>query len=390
MSQKYFYNEPAIPVSQPFGRFYVVAIPASKLVEVSYSLPAKYGEDSLDGVQRGINKKRVENISKFCGTNIALFPNSIILAANILEDGSVVDTDSEWIVEDGHLLMPSSKPVASIVDGQHRVEGLKKHLNEGGEDIDLVCSVYLDMPAPKQAEVFATINFNQQKVDKSLAYQLFGYDLDATEPEYWAPDTLAISIVRILNNKDSSPFKNHISFGIADKQLRFNNSQEKKKFKKDPWTVSTSTMVEGVVRLLSSNPTEDRYILHKRRTIKKDRSVLTSVKRRSSEPLRPMYFSYKDAQLYDLVERFFRAVKQVLWVKSDSIHLLRKTIGIQALFELLKEICKREAGVEAWSQAEFEKRLDSIDLNKIAQLETNYSGVGKSQIKSVLLEIYNE
>ncbi|MET0002052.1 MAG: DGQHR domain-containing protein [Candidatus Thiodiazotropha sp.] len=381
-----YISERVIFVDQPFGGFYVASIKASKLVKVAYSLPAKYGEESLDGVQRGINQKRVDNIARFCKTENAMFPSSIILAANLLEDGSAVDPAFEWkISADGYLNVPKEFEAASIVDGQHRLEGLKKALNEGCEDFDILCSIYMDLPAPKQAEVFATINFNHQKVDKSLAYQLFGYDLDATDPKYWSPDTLAISFARILNKNPSSPFKNHISYGMKEKHLSFSDEQEEADYKSDPWKVSTSTMVEGIVRLISSNPTEDRYELHKKRMIRKDRAILEEVRRRSSEPLRHLYLSYNDGQFYDMVENYFRAVKRTLWI-GEGMPLLRKTIGIQAIFDLLKRICEDYDSAVEWQENSFKDLLEKVDLKKIGDLETNYSGVGRSQIRNVLLE----
>jgi len=385
-----FLERQAILVNQPFGEFYIVSIPASKLVKIVYSLPAKYGEISLDGVQRGLNKKRVDNISRFCKTENALFPNSIILAANILEDGSYVDSDKEWVISSNNqLIVPFPEKIASIVDGQHRIEGLKKSLEDGGEDFDVVCSIYMDLPAPRQAEVFATINFNQQKVDKSLAYQLFGYDLDASEPKYWAPDTLAISLVRILNSSDVSPFKNHIAYGMKDKYLKFKDSDEEKLYLNDPWKISTSTMVEGVVRLISSNPTFDRYELHKKRTIRKDRSILKEVQRRSSEPWRPLYLSYKDAQLYDLIQNYFIAVNNVLWI-DRGLPLLRKTIGIQALFDLLKVIAEDNPNINECSIDRFSEMLNKINLEEIQNLDINYSGVGRTQIRTILVNAYKE
>ncbi|MCX2982874.1 DGQHR domain-containing protein [Halieaceae bacterium IMCC14734] len=381
----YFYSEDAILVEQPFGSFYIAVIPASQLVEIAYSLPATYGELELDGVQRGLNKKRVESIARFCKTENALFPNSIILAANILEDGSAIASELAWTVLDGKLNVPTEVRAASIVDGQHRIEGLKLALAEGLDDFDLVCSIYFDLPAPRQAEVFATINFNQQKVDKSLAYQLFGYDLDSSDPKYWAPDTLAISLTRILNNNDSSPFKNHVSYGTSKKYLSFTSEKEEKAYREDPWKISTSTMVEGISKLISSNATVDRYELHKKRVIKRDRSVLRENKRRASEPWRDLYLSYCDAQLYDIVEKYFKAVEGVLWAGS-GLPILRKTIGIQALFDLLKVVAEVEKGAPDFSVDEFSHILEKVDLNDVGNLETNYSGSGRSLIKQLLVD----
>jgi hypothetical protein len=43
--------------------------------------------------------------------------------------------------------------------------------------MSLVCSVYFDLPRPFQAQLFATINSTQKRVDRSLTYELFGYNI---------------------------------------------------------------------------------------------------------------------------------------------------------------------------------------------------------------------
>lgn len=60
-----YFSGPSLRVKQPFGDFYVFSIPAKLLVKVCYSFAAKYGDEALTGVQRGINKERVKAISNF-------------------------------------------------------------------------------------------------------------------------------------------------------------------------------------------------------------------------------------------------------------------------------------------------------------------------------------
>ncbi|EES4976710.1 DGQHR domain-containing protein, partial [Escherichia coli] len=286
-----FYTGKTIKVRQPFGDFYIASIPAKLLIQVCYSFAAQYGNEVLTGVQRGINENRVKTIAHFCTTNDAMFPTSIILSANLDANGETVS--SPWYIDsDSNLIIPSSEKNASIVDGQHRIEGLKKAI-ESGEltaDFDLVCAIYFELPAPKQAEVFATINFNQQKVDKSLAYQLFGYDLDSIDSEFWSPDTLAIYLTRLLDKEDNSPLKGRIDFGMKKLDL----SHQNKNSIDNDWYISTSTIVQGITSLISTNVSKDRYYLHKRRLFKKDRSILKDIP--SKAPLRDDYINNRDGQ----------------------------------------------------------------------------------------------
>lgn len=377
----------AILVQQPFGDFYITSISASKLVKIVHSIPAEFSAGQLDGVQRAINKKRIDDISRFCLTEKPLFPNTIILAANIKDDGDLVDVEQQWYVEEDRLVIPSNIKAASIVDGQHRVEGLRKALEEGMDDFDLVCAIYMDLPTAKQAEVFATINFNQQKVDKSLAYQLFGYDLDTTEPEYWSPDTLAISITRILGRQKTSPFRNHIGFGIKNTELVFEDVLEETKYNNDPWKVSTSTMVNGISNLISKNAIRDRYNLHKKRMFKRDRSILELGP--TPPPLRPLYLEFKDETIYSIVESFFSSAKYNLWVNSETV--LRKTIGIQALFDILNIILKSldSVGTTTLDKKYFDQILLKVNVEEIDAIGRNYSGSGRVAIRNKLREQIN-
>lgn len=382
-----FYTGKTIKVRQPFGDFYIASIPATTLIKVCYSFSAQYGNEVLSGVQRGINDNRVKAISHFCSTNDAMFPTSIILSANLDINGE--NSDDPWYIDKAsNLVIPSAKKNASIVDGQHRIEGLKKAIESGelNTEFDLVCAIYFELPAPKQAEVFATINFNQQKVDKSLAYQLFGYDLDSIESQFWSPDTLAIYLTRLLDKEDGSPLKGRIDFGM--KKLDLSNQKENDSTDADAdadadtWYISTSTIVQGITSLISTNVAKDRYHLHKRRMFKKDRSILKEISSRA--PLRDDYINNRDGQLYDLLNDYFTYCKEKFWDDTE-LNFMRKTIGIQALFDLLKyiliDVINKKENV---SFEVIKKYLDKIDVVNLKGVNVNYSGIGRSQIRDIL------
>ncbi|MEL4418926.1 DGQHR domain-containing protein [Shewanella algae] len=363
-----YFNEPALFVKQPFRDFYIISISAKKLVNVCYSFPAVYGNEVLNGVQRGLNDKRISNIAEFSKTSNALFPNSIIISANILPDGTAPEDDL-WYIEHGNLVIPSEKKYASIVDGQHRLAGLQRALETG--DIDesfyVVCAVYFELTAPEQAEVFATINFNQQKVDKSLAYQLFGYDLEATDRKYWAPDTLAIYYSRLLNKMDDSPFFGRVNFGMVKDDGHSDTD----------WSISTSCLVEGITSLISSNPTADRYEIHKKKVVRNERDCLEV--KRNSPPLRNAYVHKKDKSIFDLILTYFKKWSRLAWQNEKTL-FMRKTIGIQASFDILKELCK----LYELDNVKLLEKLDEVDLEKLGRLYVNYSGIGRLQIRNEL------
>ena len=58
--------------------------------------------------------------------------------------------------------------------------------------------------------MFATINGNQKRVDKSLALELFGINLENESKDTWSPEKLAVYITRKFNFTKDSPLEGKI------------------------------------------------------------------------------------------------------------------------------------------------------------------------------------
>ena len=170
---------PALKIVQPLGEFYVTSISAKTLLDVSYTIKAEILDDDseasegylggainkLIGNQRKRAPKRLEEIRAYTETVDASFPNSIILGVNFLENGELeTNPDERWYVEKigdnfYNIIIPSQKKLASIIDGQHRVFGFEY---SKARDMELLCSVYLDLPLAYHARIFTNININQK------------------------------------------------------------------------------------------------------------------------------------------------------------------------------------------------------------------------------------
>ena len=131
----------------------------------------------------------------------------------------------------------------------------------------------------------------------------------------------------------------------------------------------------------------DRYDLHKKRFFKKDRTVL-GLGSSSIPPLRKLYLDFEDEKIYTIVEGFFSSVESKLW--NDPNTLLRKTIGIQALFDVLGLILKswgfpkdQSFDIEQCKES-FDNIVSRIDVRKVDALEKNYSGSGRVAIRNEL------
>ena len=147
-------------------------------------------------------------------------------------------------------------------------------------------------------------------------------------------------------------------------------------------------MVSGISNLISKNAIRDRYNLHKKRMFKRDRSIL-ELGSIPTPPLRPLYLEFKDETIYSIVESFFSSAKYNLWVNSETI--LRKTIGIQALFDILNIILKslNSVGKIILDKEYFDQILLKVNVEEIDAIGRNYSGSGRVAIRNKLREQIN-
>lgn len=375
-----------LSVKQPLDTFYIAKISARDLLKICYTDPIRYDSTGvLLGGQRLLDEDRAKEIGNFISGVEAAFPNSIILAANFDEKGFVCEIDDprRWYLKSDNginkLIIPTPEKLASIIDGQHRVYGFK-YVSNQFLDMELVCSIYLDLPNPYQAYIFATINSNQKKVDRSLAYEQFGFNIEKEEPISWSPDKLAISITRKLNS-DENALQNHIKIAPQIDDLL------KAQFK-NQWLISTSTIVDGILRLITSDPKRDKYELQKLPIEKRDRSYLPFP---DKAPLRELYVNLQDLVLYKILVNYFNALEVKLFSKASGGTTIHKTIGIQALFEVLRVYIMNakhnNLSIDQinFKQNAFETLFEPISVYDFSNEIFQYSGVGKGRILNVIL-----
>lgn len=383
---------PALRIEQPLGVFYVTKLSAQLLLEVAYSDPFRIvSEAEIEGIypstgdQREESKAKLREISRFISTAEAAFPNSIILGANYRENGELEeDTDIRWHIETKEdddcirLVIPSRAKLATIIDGQHRLHGFK-YADSDKREMDLLCAVYLDLPYPYQAYLFATINFNQKKVDRSLAYLLFGVNIEQEPPESWSPEKTAVFLCRKLNTDEQSPFYRHIKVAAKDDENLFGD-----KAKNVSWNVSTATVVDGILKLISSNPKKDRDLMHQT-TIKQGRNRLMLGD--DPTPLRDLYKQTNDLAIYTAVKNFFLAAKQVFWESASEKSYIKKTVGIQALFDILRQLLDKHFK----STRDIRVKFFRSHLSKASDIDfseggVQASGIGRKFIRDAIAE----
>ena len=102
---KYPLQFPAIAVRHPLGEFYLTSMPARVLLQVTYSDVYTRLDDRDVGHQRKIDYKRVRAIGRYIETRDAVFPGTIILAANTRRETGLIDPSDQscW-----HIALDSS------------------------------------------------------------------------------------------------------------------------------------------------------------------------------------------------------------------------------------------------------------------------------------------
>lgn len=371
---------PAIKVEQPLGDFYVVSLTARQLLETCYTIRAEVLEDNdeetsfggflgrIVGNQRLRKPKRLDEIKRYSETVDASFPNSIILGANYDENGNLITNIKErWSIkslggEFYELTIPSSKKLASIIDGQHRVYGFEK---SAAIDMPLLCSVYIDLPLPYHARIFTNININQKRVDKNLAYNLFQFDMELGEPETWTPETLAVYFARVLSEDKNSPLHSMLKLGLANSQTES--------------SISMASIIDGILSLITINPKNDRELMHKK-SIEEGRSRKLVEGESLSSPLRKLYINNQDKTLYDIINSYFSALKKTLW----NHDVFKKTLGVHACFDFLKFVVKDYENVNKFNEEYF---IELLSKSKHINFEDDFFGIQtklRSRLRNVL------
>ena len=313
--------------------------------------------------------------------NLLSVVNSKVEPAN--EDGELIeDSASRWYfnqIENNlyEIVIPTNQKLAAIIDGQHRLKGFDYVTNTERLNVELPCSIFFDLPNSYQAYLFATINGNQKKVDKSLALEQFGFNVDEEPQNSWTPEKLAVYFVRQLNFKDS-PLKGHIK--IAPK---ISPDLEKEIFtEQSQWMVSTATIVDGILNLISSKPKRDRVEMAQENIWgKRSRSMVENFKSDKS-PLRHLYLEKRDDEIFKIIFNFLAIAKETVWANFESKSYIFKTVGVQALFDFLKRILDVNPLA---SESAFRQYFANVGQFDFSKNTIQASGIGRKDIRDALL-----
>ncbi len=340
-----------IEVTQKDNSFFIGKVKARDFIKIYTVRPAKYNiEQNTDfaksfpeereyyqylisqdqkfidnkDFQRDSDDGRVNRIAKFLNEyDYAFFPNTIISNCELINDHSELGLTQESSFDDfinekddlNHLsflyrengdiklAIPYIKNSVLVIDGQHRLEGLKKANQSVIDNYELLIAFVIGFNKSVIAKQFYTINYEQKSVNKSLLYHLTG-EFSSGLDEL----TYLHNVVKVFNELETSPLFNRV------KMLGKNPpgiSQEEK----DRLTVSQAFLIDYLLKTISKGAINSVY-----------------------QPIFLYYFK-KEQYQFDIVEflmKYFEAVKRIVpeWENPNN-YMLSKGMGIGALLKSL-------------------------------------------------------
>jgi DGQHR domain-containing protein len=333
-----------LKVRQPIGDFYVASIKAQDLVEISYSDVRRLAEDQRDlekylGIQRPVSAKRIKDIKQYIEGQDATFPTAVILSVDERcaeydqEEGAVGTlilkafvpeqmSDSDGGVSIQEQPIPFEK-IAKVIDGQHRIAAFMDDnknfcFDYDDKNFDINVSIFIGADVSEQANIFATVNLAQTKVNRSLVYDLT--ELANTDSPYKTCHNVAVA----LDQEPSSPLYKRIKrLGTATPGR-----------KKEPLT--QASFVESLVKFISTNPIQDRNeLLAKGKLRIADRLELKKC------PFRNLFIRSKEIDITEILYNYFKAIESkwpTSWNDKDKTgNLLPRSNAFKAFMIYLRE-----------------------------------------------------
>lgn len=313
---------PATIVNQPIGTFYVTAMDSNLISSIAVADVRRLNESQTEieeylGIQRKLDKKRRIDIAKFVRTIDATFPTSVVVA---VEDERCLGFEEESnhlvlfeVSEDDDGPAVSKANIAKILDGQHRLAGLR----DAGVNFTLPVTIFQGIDVADQAYIFATVNIAQTKVNSSLAYDLLAYSRGRS------PERSCHDITVALNSGSGSPFERKIKrLGSATPGVTGE-------------TLTQATVVKALLPYLSREPKEDRE------NLRRGRPLLPVTKNDlQSTPFRNYFVTEQDQRVADLLWEYFESVRTKwsrAWQDESKGQIIKRTNGFRSFMNVLKK-----------------------------------------------------
>ena len=342
------FSIPVLVVRQPIGMFFVGVIDSLRLCDITdFDVRRLIRERDFEkylGIQRPLDKSRVKEIKQYVTTKDACFPTGILLSVRAscarYDPATNQLTLSNFIDNEDPKNNVLYREIAKVIDGQHRIEGLK-----GGDiPFELNISVFVDIDVALEGYIFSTVNLAQTKVNRSLAFDL----LELAKAK--SPQKFCHNVAVVLDQRPDSALYHRIKrLGVAT-EGRFDEM------------ITQATLVDSLLPYLSRDPMRDRDIYLRG-------SIPSKASTEECKMLifRNMLIDNRDLEIVDILWNYFDAVKvrwPEAWVSHKPGDMLNKTNGFRALMRFLKpvylSVVKRIGDVPTKEQ--FREVFQGIDL----------------------------
>jgi len=340
-----------VQINQKDRSFYLTKIKASDFLKIYTVRPAQYdlekhtslassfpdekdyfnhllNEDKANlkhkDFQRDPSDDRISKIVKFLrDEEYAFFPNTIIANCELINDwkeyalneesseGDFLGLDQRpefisFLKKTEHnytLYIPYKANSVLVIDGQHRLIGIKESPEEIQNNFDLVISFIVGYDRSVIAKQFYTINYEQKPVNKSLLYQLTGeFTREINELSFMH------NVVKLLNELQESPFYGRVK--MLGKTPRNYSAEQRRKL-----SISQAFLIDSMIRYISVKAQGTLY-----------------------PPIFLKYYRNADDHIHiiRIIARYFNAVRTLKpdWETPEN-SVLSKGMGVTALLKVL-------------------------------------------------------
>lgn len=329
-----FISFPATEVKQRIGTFYIASLSAFDLVRISYADVRRIEQRDVEkylGIQRPLDESRVRKIKTYLMSPDASFPTGIVLSV----DQRCAEFDGANLILRPFQSDFSDEPsipferIAKILDGQHRIAAFVNSdskfdhelMSRLGGEFYFNANIFIGLDVDEQANIFATVNLAQTKVNKSLVYDLEG--LSNSRNPFKSCHQIAVA----LDSGDSrSPL-----------YLRIKRLGVKTQGRSVLEPLTQATFVESLLKLISINPIQDRIDLLSGRKL-----PLALSDTLAKVPFRNLFVEGKDMDIAVIIHNYFTAVKE-RWPKAwDGLaiqgNILPRSNAFKAFMRYLRKV----------------------------------------------------
>jgi DGQHR domain-containing protein len=315
---------PALRLRQPLGDLYLGAVKHDVLARMTFFDVRRVIEQERDfekylGIQRPLVPGRVRELEKFVRFVDASFPTSIVVAlepqyADYDDESGELTIRNRQEGEDHPSI--AIRRVGKVIDGQHRIAGLLSLDKSAIFDVPVV--FLLETALADQAYMFAMVNLEQTKVNKSLAIDLFALAKSNS------PERIAHKVAVALDSDREGPFYKRIKrLGVATPG-------------RDAETLSQANFVGMLLPYITENKRIDRDMVLRGQHPKK---VTGTAARKMI--FRNFWIDDDHIKITAVLDSYFYSVRSKwpsAWNSLEPGNVLPRTNGFRALMRALRPI----------------------------------------------------